>query len=95
MTEVTKIFEEKTTIVDTVVKEAEVAITNSNNKDKEVFDGQTIEAKEQLAADAKKLTETLALETMAAEKKAFNDEREALIAKEVAAEKERQYALAK
>lgn len=58
--EVTILFEEKDTIVNTVVKEAEEAIINSNNKDKEVFDGQTIEVKEQLAKDAKVLTETLA-----------------------------------
>ena len=46
-------------IMNTVVKEAEEAIINSNNKDNEVFDGQTIEAKEQLAMDAKIMTETL------------------------------------
>ena len=57
--EVTILFNEKEEIVKNVVKEAEEAIINSNNKDKEVFDGQTIEAKEQLAKDAKILTETL------------------------------------
>ena len=93
--EVTILFEEKDTIVNTVVKEAEEAIINSNNKDKEVFDGQTIEVKEQLAKDAKVLTETLATLKQTQEKQAFNDERSATVAKETAAEKQIEYNLAK
>ena len=88
VTTVTKVFEEKTEIFNTVYKEAEVAIVNSNNKDKEVFDNQTFEAKEQKSIDTKKLTETLAAETQIAYQKAYNDEREAAVAKEAAAIKQ-------
>jgi hypothetical protein len=76
------VYEEKTKIVETVVKVAEKAIADSNNKDKEVFDGQTIEAKENMLVEAKKKTETLATDTLWAEKKAYADQRNLENAKE-------------
>lgn len=93
--EVTILFNEKEEIVKNVVKEAEEAIINSNNKDKEVFDGQTIEAKEQLAKDAKILTETLSTLKQTQEKESFNAERAAQVAKETAAEKKAEFNVAK
>jgi len=76
VTRTTKEFKEKTTIVEKAVEECDKAIMNSNNKDKEVFDEETIEAKETMLVAARKKTEQLAAENLANEKKAFNDQKD-------------------